>query len=50
MDTMLRPAPPPPAPLAVLADGLGLLGDAQGPVSVTGVTLDTVCPAASCTT
>ena len=40
MDTMLRPAPPPPAPLAVLADGLGLLGDAQGPVSVTGVTLD----------
>ncbi|MHA6512237.1 UDP-N-acetylmuramoyl-L-alanyl-D-glutamate--2,6-diaminopimelate ligase [Tessaracoccus sp. Z1128] len=40
MDTPLRPAPPPPAPLAVLADGLALLGDAQAGVAVAGVTLD----------
>ena len=40
MNATLRPAPPPPAPLAVLAEGLGLLGDAQGRVAVTGVTLD----------
>ena len=40
MNNTLRPATTPPAPLAVLAAGLGLLGDAQGDVAVTGVTLD----------
>ncbi len=40
MNHTLRPATTPPAPLAVLAAGLGLLGDAQGDVAVSGVTLD----------
>lgn len=40
MDNALRPESTPPAPLAVLTEGLGLVGDTQARVSVSGIALD----------
>ena len=40
MDNALRPQSTPPAPLAVLIEGLGLVGDTRAPISVTGVAID----------